>query len=115
MAMLTVRNLPDEIHRALRARAVSHGQSMEAEVRAILESAVRPQGSVKLGSLLVEMGRQAKLSDEEWSGVLSQMAQLDPEAGWYEMRPGMDEAASLRHAMRSSGRCSTMLCKSSMA
>jgi plasmid stability protein len=66
MAMLTVRNLPDEIHRALRARAVSHGQSMEAEVRAILESAVRPQGSVKLGSLLVEMGRQAKLSDEEF-------------------------------------------------
>ena len=36
------------------------------EVRAILESAVRPQGSVKLGSLLVEMGRQVKLSDEEF-------------------------------------------------
>jgi len=67
MAMLTVRKLPDEIHRALRARAVSHGQSMEAEVRAILESAVRPQGRVKLGSLLVEMGRQAKLSDEEFA------------------------------------------------
>ena len=33
MAMLTVRNLPDEVHRALRVRAVLHGHSMEAEVR----------------------------------------------------------------------------------
>jgi plasmid stability protein len=77
MAMLTVRNLPDEIHRALRARAVSHGQSMEAEVRAILESAVRPQGRVKLGSLLVEMGRQAKLSDEEFA-VFEQVRDRTP-------------------------------------
>jgi plasmid stability protein len=77
MAMLTVRNLPDEIHRALRARAVSHGQSMEAEVRAILESAVRPPGRVKLGSLLVEMGRQAKLSDEEFA-VFEQVRDRTP-------------------------------------
>jgi len=67
MAMLTVRNISDEVHRALRARATKHGQSMEAEVRAILESAVRPQGSVKLGSLLADIGRQAKLSDEEFA------------------------------------------------
>ena len=77
MAMLTVRKLPDEIHRALRARAVSHGQSMEAEVWAILESAVRPQGRVKLGSLLVEMGRQAKLSDEEFA-VFEQVRDRTP-------------------------------------
>ena len=36
MAMLTVRNLPDDVHRALRVRAAQHGQSTEAEVRAIL-------------------------------------------------------------------------------
>jgi antitoxin FitA len=65
MAMLTVRSVSDEVHRALRVRAANHGRSMEAEVRAILESAVSPQGRVKLGSLLVEVGRQAKLSDEE--------------------------------------------------
>lgn len=40
MAMLTVRNLPDEIHRALRVKAALNGRSMEAEVRAILASAV---------------------------------------------------------------------------
>lgn len=68
MAMLTVRNIPDEVHRALRARAARRGHSMEAEVRQILESAVSPQGRVKLGSLLADMGRRAKLTDEEFAG-----------------------------------------------
>ena len=67
MAMLTVRNRPDEVHRALRVRAARNGQSMEAEVRGILESAVSPQGRMKLGSLLAGMGRRAKLSDEEFA------------------------------------------------
>jgi plasmid stability protein len=67
MAMLTIRNIPEEIHRALRMRASRHGQSMEAEVRDILESAVSPTGRVKLGSLLADIGRQARLTDEEFS------------------------------------------------
>ncbi|HSV61356.1 MAG TPA: Arc family DNA-binding protein [Variovorax sp.] len=65
MPMLTVRNLPDEVHRALRVRASMHGRSTEAEVRAILEDAVKPEGRVKLGSLLADLGRRAKLTDEE--------------------------------------------------
>jgi antitoxin FitA len=67
MAMLTVRNLPDEVHRALRVRAARQGHSMEAEVREILESAVSPKGRVKLGSLLADVGRRAKLTDEEFA------------------------------------------------
>jgi antitoxin FitA len=67
MAMLTVRNIPDEVHRALRARASKHGHSMEAEVREILESAVSPRGRMKLGSLLADMGRRAKLTDNEFA------------------------------------------------
>jgi plasmid stability protein len=63
--MLTVRNLPDEVHRALRVRAARHGRSTEAEVRAILEEAVSPQGRLRLGSMLAEIGRQARLTDEE--------------------------------------------------
>ncbi len=63
--MLTVRNLPDEVHRALRVRAALHGHSMEAEVREILETAVVPEGRVKLGSLLADIGRQARLTDED--------------------------------------------------
>jgi plasmid stability protein len=57
MASVTVRNLPEETHRALRARAAAHGRSTEAEIRAILESVVRPEERVKLGSLLAEIGR----------------------------------------------------------
>jgi plasmid stability protein len=67
MAMLTVRNLPDEVHRALRVRAAHHGRSTEAEVRDILEAAVKPEGRVKLGSLLADLGRRAKLTDEEFA------------------------------------------------
>ncbi|TSE32046.1 Antitoxin FitA [Tepidimonas thermarum] len=65
MAVLTVRNLPDEVHRALRMRAAQHGRSTEAEVRALLEEAVKPQGRLKLGSLLADIGRKVKLTDEE--------------------------------------------------
>lgn len=59
MASLTVRNLPDETHRALRMLAASHGRSTEAEIRAILETAVRSERRIKLGSLLAEIGREA--------------------------------------------------------
>ncbi|MXN79239.1 Arc family DNA-binding protein [Burkholderia sp. 4701] len=59
MPVITVRNLPDEVHRALRVRAAQHGRSTEAEVRDILEKAVRPEGRVKLGTLLAEIGREA--------------------------------------------------------
>ncbi len=59
MASVTVRNLPDETHRALRVLAASHGRSTEAEIRAILENAIRPASRIKLGSLLAEIGREA--------------------------------------------------------
>ena len=67
MASITVRNVPDEVHRAIRVRAAQHGRSAEAEIREILESAVKPQGRVKLGSLLAEIGRKAKLTDDEFA------------------------------------------------
>ena len=69
MAMLTVRNLPDAVHRALRAQAARHGRSTEAEVRSILEDAVKPEGRVKLGSLLADIGREAALSDAEFKSL----------------------------------------------
>lgn len=65
MAMLTVRNIPEEVHRALRARAARHGRSTEAEVREILADAVKPEGRMKLGSLLADIGVQAGLTEEE--------------------------------------------------
>ena len=77
MAMLTVRNVADEVHRALRVRAAQRGHSMEAEMREILESAVNPPGRMKLGTLLADMGRRAKLGDEEFA-VFEQVRSKDP-------------------------------------
>ena len=54
MSVVTVRNLPDETHRALKLRAAQHGRSTEAEIRDILETAVRPAKQLKIGSLLAE-------------------------------------------------------------
>ncbi|HZC17932.1 MAG TPA: plasmid stabilization protein [Caulobacteraceae bacterium] len=58
MAVVTVRNLPEETHRALKVRAAQHGRSTEAELRAIIENAVRPKDRVKLGSELAAIGRE---------------------------------------------------------
>jgi len=52
MPVVTVRNVPEETHRALRLRAASHGRSTEAEIRAILEEVVRPAERIKVGSAL---------------------------------------------------------------
>ena len=78
MAMLTVRNLPDEVHRALRVRAAQHGRSTEAEVRDILEKAAKPQGRLKLGSLLTAIAREAGgLTDAE-AGHFAELREKTP-------------------------------------
>jgi plasmid stability protein len=65
MAMLTVRNLPDDVHRALRVRAARHGRSTEAEVREILATAVKPETRVHVGDALAELGRKIGLTNED--------------------------------------------------
>lgn len=55
MGSLLVRNLPDEVHRALKRRAANAGRSTEAEVRLILEAAVSPHDRVLLGDVLSQM------------------------------------------------------------
>jgi plasmid stability protein len=59
VSSLTVRNITEETHRALRVRAALVGRSTKDEVRAILESADRPDDRVKLDFLLTEIGKQA--------------------------------------------------------
>ena len=65
MPSVTIRNLSEETHRALKARAAQHGRSTEAEMRAILETAVRPRARVRLGTLLAAIGRDAGLTEAE--------------------------------------------------
>lgn len=66
MAILTVRNLPDDVHRALRVRAAQHGRSTEAEVREILAIAVKPETRVRLGEALAALGRKIGLTNEDF-------------------------------------------------
>lgn len=66
MAMLTVWNLPDDVHRALRVRAAQHGRSTEAEVRDILAIAVKPENRVRLGEALAALGRKIGLTNEDF-------------------------------------------------
>ena len=65
MAAVTIRNLPEETHRALKIRAVQHNRSTEAEMRAILEAAVLPAGRQRLGTILADMSRKIGLTNAD--------------------------------------------------
>jgi plasmid stability protein len=77
MAALTGRNLPDEVHRALRVRAALRGCSTEAEVRAILENAVKPAERIRMGDALAALGRKICLEDEDFA-VFEQLRDKTP-------------------------------------
>jgi plasmid stability protein len=78
MAVVTVRNLPDEVHRALRVRAARHGRSTEAEIRDILETAARPPNRIKLGSLLASIAREAGGMSEAEAEHFNQLRDKSP-------------------------------------
>jgi plasmid stability protein len=65
MAAVTIRNLSEEAHRALKVRAARHNRSTEAEIRAILEAAVRPEGRLRLGTALADMSRSIGLTNAD--------------------------------------------------
>lgn len=69
MAMLTVRNLPDDVHRALRVLAARHGHSTEAEIREILATAVKPEARVRLGEALGALGRRIGLTNKDFEAL----------------------------------------------
>jgi plasmid stability protein len=64
MAAVTIRNLSEEAHRALKVRAARHGRSTEAEIREILEETARPEKRPKIGSELAAFGRRLRLNLE---------------------------------------------------
>lgn len=69
MPAVTIRNLSDETHRALKVRAAHHGRSTEAEMRDILESAVRPAERLRLGSALAALSREAELTNADFEAL----------------------------------------------
>ena len=77
MAMLTVRNLPDDVHRALRVRAAQHGRSTEAEIREILANAVKPETRLRLGDALAALSRKIGLTNQDFE-VFEQVRDKSP-------------------------------------
>ncbi len=69
MATITIRNLPDDLHRALRMRAARNGRSTAAEVRQILASAINPPQPVHMGTALAELGRDLGLTTEDLNAI----------------------------------------------
>ncbi len=66
MASITVRNVCPMTAIVLCAvRAAQHGRSAEAEIRDILERAVKPAKRVRLGDALAALGRKVGLTDED--------------------------------------------------
>ena len=65
MAAVTIRNLSEAAQRALKLRAAQHNRSTEAEMRAILEAAVRPAERLRLGSALAELSRRIGLTNAD--------------------------------------------------
>ena len=45
MKSITIRNVPDDVHRHFRMRAASNGRSLEAELRFILETLTKARKS----------------------------------------------------------------------
>lgn len=75
--MLTVRNLPDDVHRALRVQAALHGHSTEAEVREILAKAVKPETRVRMGDALAALSQKIGLTNEDFK-VFDQVRDKTP-------------------------------------
>lgn len=76
MAVMTIRNLDEEVRDKLRVRAALHGRSMEAEARAILTAAV---DSPIERSLLEVLGEMREILDGEELQILPRDAGIrDP-------------------------------------
>ncbi len=69
MAAVTIRNLSDAAHRALKVRAAQHNRSTEAEMRVILEAAALPEGRLRIGIALAETSRKMGLTNADIEAI----------------------------------------------
>ena len=98
MATLTIRNLPNDVHDALRRQAAEHRRSMEAEAREVLQAAVvrKPTDAERRQAIteLQAMGAEVKAKrgePEGWSGVDEFLAEKHLEGAWESGRVSDDE------------------------
>ena len=64
MANLTIRNVPDDVHKGLRLRAAENGRSVEEEVRQILARSVGPVREYKNPKTPEEIDAAVKRAQE---------------------------------------------------
>jgi plasmid stability protein len=69
MPILTVRNVPDEVHRALKMKAAVNGHSMEAEVRDILKNTLKLNQRVQMGNALAALANRLGLTNEDFTAI----------------------------------------------
>lgn len=79
MSAVTIRNLSEETHRALKLRAAHNGRSTEAEIRNILDAAVRPPERLRIGSALSALSREAGLTNADVEALESSRDQTPAE------------------------------------
>ena len=87
MATLTIRNLPTEVHDALRRRAADNRRSMEAEAREVLAASVdrrpTPEESRRVLEAFWATSPPKRTGEPEgWSGVDEFLAEKHLEAAW---------------------------------
>lgn len=64
MATITIRNLPDEVHKGLRVRAAENGRSMEEEIRLILAEHAQPVHEYKNPKTPAEIDEAVRRAQE---------------------------------------------------
>lgn len=69
MPAITIRNIPEEVHRGLKALAARHGRSTEAEVRELIAKAVQPDGAPRAGEALGAIWGALNLSPDELATI----------------------------------------------
>jgi plasmid stability protein len=67
---LSIKNAPDDVVNRLRSRAERHHRSLQGELLAIIEDAVRPDGSLSPGELLAEVRRMGVRTGAESADIV---------------------------------------------
>ena len=73
MPTMTVRNLPEDVHRRIRLYAAEHGLSAEAAARRLLDEATRP--TERLGDVVTAF---ARARHEDFPDVPRNPAPIEP-------------------------------------
>jgi plasmid stability protein len=67
---LSIKNAPDDIVERLRERAEKHHRSLQGELLAIIEDAVRPPARLTAGDVLAEVRRLALETPAEAAAIV---------------------------------------------